>query len=148
MSGGGEDREEARIVSKRGSRGSERAYITSENGKGLATHGGRAERAGRARSVKGTWCGIESRFIGPKNRFTWKGCLSRKDIKYTLGYAFSLERSVGGGDVESDIRCLICRYQVYADIRWAQNSINIHLSCLAALATFIHHVQIALKLVS
>ena len=45
-------REEARIVSRRGSRGSERAYITSENGKGLATHGGRAERARRARSVK------------------------------------------------------------------------------------------------
>ena len=27
----------------------------SENGKGLATHGGRAERARRARSVKDTW---------------------------------------------------------------------------------------------
>ena len=37
--GGGEDREEARIVSRRGSRGSERAYITSENGRGSAEAG-------------------------------------------------------------------------------------------------------------
>ena len=88
--GGGEDREEARIVSRRGSRGSERAYITSENGKGLATHGERAERARRARSVKGTWCGIERMFNESKNRFPWEGCLSRKDRKHTLGCTFSL----------------------------------------------------------
>ena len=58
------------------------------------------------------------------------------------------QRSVEGGDAESDIRCPICRYQVYADIRCAQNTITIHSSCLAALSTFIHDVQIALKLIS
>ena len=40
------------------------------------------------------------------------------------------ERSVEGGDVETYIRCLICRYQVYAIS-----------GVLKILSTFIHHVS-------
>ena len=86
------DCEEARIVSKRGSRGSERAYITSENGKVLATQGGRAEQAGRARSVKDS-TGVKEGVFGCE-----KSSVAKRHAQKLRFTSYSPTSFVSGGD--------------------------------------------------